>query len=296
MNDKYFYFGDHLPQVLTREEEKALLEDRENPKAMEELVTRNLRLVIHISKKFQLTGISNSELFSIGVLGLIKGLKTYRPEKKTQLTTYISKCIENEILMSLRKEKKWKNLDSLNEILQEDSTGQKLHLEDLVMDKSDDKRFIERLETLDVLSKTLTIALNKLKDKEKIILLLNLSGKKQKEIAKELKISQSYVSRVLLDIYQKNKEYSSKSINYYKKYRYILICTEEKYEFGILMKDFLNIKMNISNFLKNINMNEKIINKISFKEKDGYLIITLPKVEDSFSFISNLLVWISHNN
>lgn len=62
------------------------------------------------------------------------------------------------------------------------------------------------------------------------------------------------------------------------------------------MKDFLNIKMNISNFLKNINMNEKIINKISFKEKDGYLIITLPKVEDSFSFIANLLVWISHNN
>ena len=197
-----FYVGatDKLPPPLTKEEEEYYLvmaSDGDNF-ARDKLIEHNLRLVVFLAKKYENTGVDLEDLVSIGTIGLMKGIKTFSMDKNIKLATYASRCIDNEILMFLRKNKKIKTEVSLDESLSFDADGNELHLEDVLGTEPD--LVTKPLE--DELNKTLMKEeINKLsrRDKEIIIMRYGLDGndeKTQKEVAEILGISQSYISRI----------------------------------------------------------------------------------------------------
>ena len=197
-----FYINgpDTLPPPLSRqEEEEVFLRLIENDQsARDTLIVHNLRLVVYIAKKFESTGIGLEDLVSIGTIGLIKAVNTFCPTKNIKLATYASRCIENEILMYLRKTSKIKGEVSIDEPLNQDGDGNELLLSDIL--GTDDDVTSRQIED-EVDKKLLKASILKLKDREKTIIELRfgLKGDKpktQKEIATELGISRSYVSRI----------------------------------------------------------------------------------------------------
>ena len=189
-----------LPPPLTKEEELKIMEQiiNGNEKAREPLITHNLRLVVYIAKKFDSTGINVEDLISIGTIGLIKAVNTFRPEKNIKLATYASRCIENEILMFLRKSTQSKNEISIDEPLNVDWDGNELLLSDIL--GSDPDTVNKNIEQ-EVECNILTNAVDNLSGREKNIMQLRfgLGGYKehtQKEVADLLGISQSYISRL----------------------------------------------------------------------------------------------------
>ena len=196
----YICGNEALPSPLEAEEERVLLEEmqRGNSSARDKLVEHNLRLVVYIAKKFESTGLELEDLISIGAIGLIKAVKTFNYEKNIKLATYASRCIENEILMHLRKTSKQKIEVSLEEPLKFDSDGNELLLVDLLFDENEnvDKNLEEDADKQILLS-----AIEKLGEREQEIMKLRfgLCGKEeltQKEVADLLGISQSYISRI----------------------------------------------------------------------------------------------------
>ena len=197
-----FFVGsaDKLPEPLTKEEEiELVLKSMEgSSEAKNKLIEHNLRLVVFLSKKYESTGIDLEDLVSIGTIGLIKGVNTYKLDKNIKLATYASRCIDNEILMYLRKTKKKRTEVSFEDSLSFDSEGNELHLEDVLGTKED----IVTKPIEDELDKYLMYKeVDKLgkRDKEIIELRYGLNGKKemtQKEVANLLGISQSYISRI----------------------------------------------------------------------------------------------------
>jgi len=187
-------------QPLSKEEEELYLERYFNgdKEARDKLIEHNLRLVAHIAKKYENEKDMTEDLISIGTIGLIKGIDSYQKGKSTKLGTYVAKCIENEILMHLRSNKK-RNLDvSLNEVLGEDKDGSEMTLLDIVPAPQVD--MIDSIQTNDQIQK-LEKYLNILTCREKEIIikrygLYNQKELTQKEIAKTLNISRSYVSRI----------------------------------------------------------------------------------------------------
>ena len=207
-----FFVGatDILPEPLSKIDEYNYLIKAQNGdiEATNKLIEHNLRLVVYLSKKYDNTKIDLEDLVSIGTIGLIKGISTYKVDKNIKLATYASRCIDNEILMYLRKNKK-RNADvSLEESLSYDSEGNELHLEDIL--GTEDDIVTKNIED-DDMKKTLIEEINKLpkRDKEIISLRYGLFGKKeitQKELAKKLNISQSYISRIEKKVIKKIKE------------------------------------------------------------------------------------------
>lgn len=196
----YICGNEALPSPLESEEEKVLLEEMQkgNQSAKDKLVEHNLRLVVYIAKKFESTGIDLEDLISIGAIGLIKAVRTFNYEKNIKLATYASRCIENEILMHLRKTSRQKIEVSLEEPLKFDSDGNELLLVDLLFDENEN--VAKNLEE-DADKQILLSAINKLPDREQEIMKLRfgLCGKEeltQKEVADLLGISQSYISRI----------------------------------------------------------------------------------------------------
>ena len=201
-NEKVLYLGstDILPPPLTKEEEESLviLSNKGDMSARNKLIEHNLRLVVFLAKKYDNTMYDLEDLVSIGTIGLIKGVKTYKLDKNIKLATYASRCIDNEILMFLRKNKKRKTEVSFEDSINLDSEGNELHLEDVfgtednIVEKEyesivDKECLINEIENL---SK---------RDKEILILRYGLNNKKeytQKEVADMLGISQSYISRI----------------------------------------------------------------------------------------------------
>lgn len=187
-------------QKLNNEEEQKYLElyFKGDKNARNILIEHNLRLVAHIAKKYENEKDLQEDLISIGTIGLIKGIDSYKQDKSTKLGTYIAKCIENEILMHLRSNKK-RNLDiSLNEVLGEDKDGGEMTLLDIIPAPSED--MIDNIQKDDRIKK-LEKYLNVLTDREKEIIikrygLYNQDELTQKEIARSLSISRSYVSRI----------------------------------------------------------------------------------------------------
>ena len=162
------------------------------------LIERNLRLVVYIARKFENTGINIEDLISIGTIGLIKAINTFRPEKNIKLATYASRCIENEILMYLRKNSSKRNEMSIDEPLNVDWDGNELLLSDVLCEEEDET--IQELED-EVDKNLLSAALDKLGEREKLIISMRfgLNGaeeRTQKEVADILGISQSYISRL----------------------------------------------------------------------------------------------------
>lgn len=200
-----------LPPPLDIEEEekllKKLMQNDENAKQI--LAQRNLRLVVYIAKKFENTGIDFEDLISIGTIGLMKAINTFNNDKKIKLATYASRCIENEILMQLRKDTKIRNEISIDEPLNKDSDGNELLLSDVL--GTDDNITSKEIED-EVDMKLLENAINKLNDRERYIMRLRFGidsfgkEKTQKEVADLLGISQSYISRLEKKIMNKMKK------------------------------------------------------------------------------------------
>ena len=202
LKNTLFYVGatDKLPEPLSREAEEFYIVMAQDGDVMakDKLIEHNLRLVVFLAKKYENVKVDLEDLVSIGTIGLIKAINTYSIDKNIKLATYASRCIDNEILMYLRKNKKVNCEISLDESLSYDAEGNELHLEDIIGTDSDlvtknvedknDKKII--LEEIDKLNK---------RDKEIMTLRYGLEGreeKTQKEVADILGISQSYISRI----------------------------------------------------------------------------------------------------
>lgn len=208
-----FYIGGSqtLPPPLDSKEEAEVLKRLENndKEAKKILVERNLRLVVYIAKKFENTGIGIEDLISIGTIGLMKGVNTFNTDKKIKLATYASRCIENEILMYLRRNNKIRSEVSIDEPLNQDGDGNELLLSDILGTESDvtSRRIEDEID-----KKLLREAIEKLNKREKNIMELRFgfsgSGdeKTQKEVADMLGISQSYISRLEKKIIGKMKK------------------------------------------------------------------------------------------
>lgn len=189
-----------LPPPLSREEEQAvLLQLQTDPAhARETLITRNLRLVVYIARRFESSGVNLEDLISIGTIGLIKGVNTFSADKNIKLATYASRCIENEILMYLRKSSRQKEEVSLDEPLNVDWDGNELLLSDILGTEGD--AIHQQME--DEAEKTaLSRCIDSLNSRERLIMQLRfgLGGQPeqtQKEVADQIGISQSYISRL----------------------------------------------------------------------------------------------------
>ena len=196
----YLSGGPGLPPPLTPEEEKALLARMADgdPAARDALITHNLRLVVYLAKKYEGSGVPSEDMVSIGTIGLIKAVNTFTPERSIKLATYASRCIENEILMHLRKTSSQKTELSLDEPLNTDWDGNELLLSDVLGTEND---LVMRPIEADVDRQLLRQALDRLEPRERHIISLRfgLDGAReqtQKEVADRLGISQSYISRL----------------------------------------------------------------------------------------------------
>lgn len=208
----YIGGSDILPAPLETEEEAAVIEElgtEEEEQAKKMLIEHNLRLVVYIAKKFDNTGVGVEDLISIGTIGLIKAINTFNPDKNIKLATYASRCIENEILMYLRRNNKTKLEVSIDEPLNVDWDGNELLLSDILGTEEDTiYRDIEQ----EVERKILVKAIGRLSGRERTIIKMRFGigtpdgeEKTQKEVADLLGISQSYISRLEKKIMQRLK-------------------------------------------------------------------------------------------
>ena len=210
-SNNVFFVGsaDKLPEPLSKDDEvkyvMMAMEDDED--ARNKLIEHNLRLVVFLAKKYENTGVDLEDLVSIGTIGLIKGVNTYKLDKNIKLATYASRCIDNEILMFLRKNKRRKGEISFEDSLSYDAEGNELHLEDILgtendivtkgIEESDDKKILQE-------------EISKLNERDKKIMtlrygLFNHKEMTQKDVAKVLGISQSYISRIEKKVIKKLK-------------------------------------------------------------------------------------------
>ncbi len=199
----YIGGSDVLPAPLEAEDEARIINmlgSDDDKKAKSELIEHNLRLVVYIAKRFDNTGVGVEDLISIGTIGLIKAINSYKPDKNIKLATYASRCIENEILMYLRRNSKTKAEVSIDEPLNVDWDGNELLLSDIL--GTDEDIIYKDLEN-EAERKMLNNAIDKLSDRERLIVDLryglsasNGEEKTQKEVADMLGISQSYISRL----------------------------------------------------------------------------------------------------
>lgn len=211
----YICGNEALPNPLDSEEEKILIEEmnKGNENAKVRLVEHNLRLVVYIAKKFESTGLELEDLISIGAIGLIKAVQTYKFDKNIKLATYASRCIENEILMQLRKVSRTKAEVSIDEPLNFDSDGNELLLSDVLYTEEDS---VSKNLDLSVEKQLLWEAIKRLNEREQEIMILRfgLAGKEertQKEVADMMGISQSYISRIEKKILDRLKKELLKS-------------------------------------------------------------------------------------
>ncbi len=213
-----FYMGgvNILPPPLNSDEEMELLQRLEDDSSIKQiLIERNLRLVVYISRKFENTGIDIEDLISIGTIGLIKAVNTFKLNKNIKLATYASRCIENEILMYLRKNNKKKIEVSFDEPLNIDVDGNELLLSDVLGTENDE---IYKIIEEEIDKDLLVMALDRLSDREKQIMELRFGlttrgrERTQKEVATMLGISQSYISRLEKKIISRLKKEMKKFV------------------------------------------------------------------------------------
>ena len=200
--ESVFYVGatDILKEPLTGEQEEYYIKKKEEGdlKAKEKLIEHNLRLVVFLAKKYENTGVDLEDLVSIGTIGLIKGINTFSKSKNIKLATYASRCIDNEILMYLRKNKRIKTEVSIDASLSFDGEGNELHLEDVLGTDADivTKGIEEETERNLMINEVMRL---RPRDRDIMILRYGLMGHDeltQKEVAEKLGISQSYISRI----------------------------------------------------------------------------------------------------
>ncbi len=206
----YINGSETLPPPLNKEEEEETFKmlDSNKQEAKQRLIVHNLRLVVYIAKKFESTGIYIEDLVSIGTIGLIKAVNTFCPSKNIKLATYASRCIENEILMFLRKSSQYRNELSIDEPLNVDWDGNELLLSDIL---GTDDDIVNRGIESEAEKSMLREAVDELCERERNIMemrfgLIDGKEKTQKEVADEIGISQSYISRLEKKIIKKLKK------------------------------------------------------------------------------------------
>lgn len=212
----FFMFGyisssNLFPKALSAKEEERLLKEyfAGSTEAKNKLIEHNLRLVAHIAKKYASNSIDNEEYISIGTIGLIKGVNSFSEEKGFKLSTYCSRCIENEILMTLRASKKSSNDVSINDVIGTDKDGNDMELIDII--ESDEQDPIDKIYNKVITKQLIKFVNTKLPEREKQIIYMRygLDGNKEKtqqEVADILGISRSYVSRIETKIQKKINE------------------------------------------------------------------------------------------
>ncbi len=212
----YINGSDNLPAPLTKEEEETAFEGlrHDSQEARDALITHNLRLVVYIAKKFESTGIGIEDLISIGTIGLIKAVNTFSPDKNIKLATYASRCIENEILMFLRKANQYRSEISIEEPLNIDWDGNELLLSDVL--GTDDDVVNENIEN-EAERKLLLDSVARLPERERFIMekrfgLVDGKEMTQKEVADLIGISQSYISRLEKRIIKRLRKELEKAI------------------------------------------------------------------------------------
>lgn len=218
--NKYCYYihsNNILPPPLEEEVERELLNKVQlgDIDARNTLIVHNLRLVVFIAKKFESTKINIEDLISIGSMGLIKGVQTFKMEKNIKLATYASRCIENEILMYLRKTQRARKEYSLDEVLSVDSEGNEMVLSD-VLSSDEDLALTKLTKEEDI--RNLYYSIEKLNPREREIIIMRFGlydhvAMTQKEVADELGISQSYISRLEKRIFDKMRQEIESLIN-----------------------------------------------------------------------------------
>ncbi len=210
--DSVYFVGstDKLPEPLSKEDEVFYVEKsmEGDLKARSKLIEHNLRLVVFLAKKYENTKVDLEDLVSIGTIGLIKGVNTYKLDKNIKLATYASRCIDNEILMFLRKNKKRKGEVSFEDNLSYDAEGNELHLEDIL--GTDEDIVTKGLEN-ELEKKLLYTEISKLNERDKKIMIMryglfNNKELTQKEVADVMGISQSYISRIEKKVINRLKE------------------------------------------------------------------------------------------
>jgi len=209
-NSVYFLGAvDKLPEPLSKKEEDRLIDEFHNGSldAKNKLIEHNLRLVVFLSKKYENTNVDLEDLVSIGSIGLIKGINTFKGDKNIKLATYCSRCIDNEILMYLRKNKKVRTEVSFDESLSYDPEGNELHLEDILGTEPD---IVTRGLEDDIDKKIVIDEINRLDPRDREIMVLRyglVTGEEmtQKDVANLLGISQSYISRIEKKVIKKIK-------------------------------------------------------------------------------------------
>ena len=213
----YIQSSNLFPEPLTQAEEALYLKQLKegNEEARNILIERNLRLVAHVAKKYSTSNVDTDDLISIGSIGLIKGINSFNVDKGSKLSTYISRCIDNEILMYLRSTKKLQNEVYLNDTIGEDKDSNVVTLQEVLI--ADEKTIDEQVDLKLQIKKLYSKISSILKDRERTIINLRfgLDGNKpktQNEIAQEMGISRSYVSRIETKAIGK----LAKEINFYK--------------------------------------------------------------------------------
>lgn len=288
--------GSPLPPPLTPKEEKELLIRLSNgdPEAKEILITRNLRLVIYISKKFENHGYLIDDLTSIGTIGLIKAINTFSINKQTKLATYASKCIQNEILMFLRNNSKHSNVISIEETVAIDVHGKELTLADILADPTTELSY-EACADREQLSSLFTFALNCLPYKECIVFFYSMSNLTQREIGAIMDFSQSYVSRLQVKIHKKLRKYLSAPKEVLNK-TFIFTIEEKNYCISFSRKKFTNFKRTLTQFALDNSSTYPFITQTSIEKTDSYFNIRLPMGSDTYSCIAMLIEYLTSSS
>ncbi len=269
MNGNYDWIKD-LPPTLSQKDMQQILELLScSQKARQTLIERNLRLVVHVAKKFTNQGIYDLEdLYSVGTIGLIKAVDTFSIDAGSKFCVYAYSCIKNEILMYLRANKKHVGVVSLDSSICNASSGEVFTLKDLIFDSCSDSAFLSAINR-EMISYVLTLALNNLTTRQSIILFYKLGGKTQQEIATMFGLSKTYICRLekaihskLIDLMQKN---SASTQGTQKSKDFI---------FKVIDEQFFNIGFSTR----------------KFKNFDGdYFWVQLPNATDSFILIADML-------
>lgn len=294
---QYYYNSMYLPPALSPEEEKEALtrlKVENEPSARVLLIEHNLRLVQHMVNKFSDTSADSEDLFSIGTRGLMKGIDTFDISKGIKLSTYTSRCIQNEILMYLRKLRKYSYDQSIEEPITTDFEGNELTANDILSDPKDEKALYQS-EEIKYASIILSISLNFLSTKRLVIALYRLSGMPQGEIGKRISISQSYVSRIVKSYHERSKEIREFSDELLKLEH--SHSQSNNLDFIFFLDDFGKFCLSIHPKFLNPFIAFMATHNNEFETADGTgrIIIRLPNDEISYLFCAELVQYISEN-
>lgn len=291
MKKNYFNLIGTLPPALSEQEIAELLAI-DNEESRKTLIKHNLRLVMYIAKKFTNLPTHIEDFISIGTIGLIKAIHTFDITKGVKLSSYLSRCIENEILMYIRHENKWKNYISLNSRFFIDDEGSEIILSDTIFDAHSYLAF-EMFENRELINFALTYALNFLSFKECFVFFYSIGKKTQEETKMKLGISQSYVSKIRVKIRNKIQNALNTDRKIPKNQRFIFFMEDISYCFGLSKKFFPNCYEILIQFLSDESHKFSFNLTYAYFEDSTYAIIKFPMDDEAFVAIAEIVRYIT---